>query len=485
MIRLLLALSLLILLPPVLFAQAGPSAIRVIDSRLKKMAEEEYLSGVVLIARDGKVLLNRAYGFANRADQVPNRPDTRFNMASMTKMFTGMAILQLAEKGKLSLEGKVGRYLPDYPNRPVADSVTLHQLLTHTSGLGNFWTELDMVPKDKYRSVDDYVRLFVSHPLLFKPGSRYQYSNSGYVLLGKIIETVSGQTYFDYVHDHILLPAGMNDTGPLQLDDATPRMATGYTMSVEQPGHWKNNLYENVFKGGPAGGYYTTAADLLRFSGAVIAGRLLGKEYTALYVTGKVGYDRGNYAYGMSIDTIGGHAVFGHTGGHFGIANELLVCPEPGYTVVIMTNGEVENYWQVSHLVKSLLLGSSVASDNYYFTMRVIDSALQRGEAAGEKAAAAGKYKLRESVIDRWAWHSLFNKKNREAVALFSLNVKSFPQSSGALYGLAEGYRLTGDTQKAITAYEQYLTMEPDDAAVKEKLGLLKKGKPAEYRALN
>ena len=462
----------LLVLHNVLFAQSNKSAIKDIDVQLNKMAETEHLSGVVLIAKNNEILYHKAFGFSNRADHILNRPNTRFNMASMTKMFTGMAILQLVESSKLSLDQTVGSYLPDYPNRAVTDSVTIHQLLTHTSGMGNFWEELDKVPKEKYRSIDDYIPLFINKPLLFKPGSRYQYSNSGYTLLGKIIEQVTGLTYFEYIRQHILLPARMYKTDALELDEAQPQMATGYTMSLTQPGQWKNNNFANVIKGGPAGGYYTTAGDLLRFSNIVRGQQLLNKKSTELYITGKIKYDKGSYAYGMSADTINDHAVFGHTGGHFGIANEFLVCPDLGYTVVIMTNGEVENYWAVSNLIKSKLLGSSDGTNNYYFTKSVIEAIVSGRDESGIKIIAADekKYKLRESVIDRWAYHLLFDKQNRSAIALFKFNVKSFPESAGAIYSLAESYRLTGERQKARANYEQYLKLEPDDDEVREKI---------------
>lgn len=470
-------LLLITLLHPVMLAaQPKDPLVTAIASHLKQQARNHHFSGVVLLARDGKAIFSKAYGLANLSDSVPNRLNTRFNLASMNKMFTGMAILQLMQAGKLSLDETVGRYLPDYANKAVADSVTIHQLLTHTSGMGNFWEEHDKLAKEKYKTVDDYLPLFINKPLLFRPGTRYLYSNSGYVLLGKIIEQASGKTYFDYVRQNIFLPAKMYDTDALELDDALPRIATGYTMSLEHPGTWKNNTYVNVVKGGPAGGSYATAADLLRFANAVLSNSLLSKENTALYIKGKVKYDKGSYAYGMNTDTLNGHLVFGHTGGHFGIANELMICPDLGYTVIILTNGEVENYWEASNFIKRQLCGPSPVTDNYFFTKSVIEATVTGGLEAGLKRAVDNKdkLKLRESVIDRWAFHMLFDQKNKEALALFLLNVHSFPESSGALYGLAEGYRLTGNSNKAITTYEQYLKLEPDDTEAKGKIITLK-----------
>ncbi|WP_051890504.1 serine hydrolase [Chryseobacterium vrystaatense] len=466
-----------LLQPVILMGQSKDPLVDAAANHLKKLAENDHFSGVVLIAKDGKAIFSKAYGFANLSDSIPNRLDTRFNLASLDKMFTAMAVMQLVQADKISTDATVGRYLPNYMNRTVADSVTIHQLLTHTSGMGSFWEEYDKVAKEKYKTVDDYLPLFVNKPLLLKPGTRYLYSNSGYTLLGKIIEQVSGKTYFDYVKQHIFLPAKMYDTDALELDDVLPRIATGYTMSQEHPGSWKNNTYANVVKGGPAGGSYATAADLLRFANAVVSNSLLNQENTERYIKGKVRYEKGSYAYGMSTDTINGHMIFGHTGGHLGIADELMICPDLGYTVVILTNGEVENYWEISNFIKSKMFGRSSATDHYFFTKSVIEATVKNGVDAGIKRAGENKDKLelREGIIERWAYHNLFDMKNKEALSLFLLNARSFPKSSNALYNLAEGYRLTGNNSEAVAVFEQYLKLEPDDAEVKEKIRILKK----------
>lgn len=256
--------------------------LSVIRKQLRILEKENYFSGVVLIAKGDKMIYKHAFGYANMADKIPNKADTKFNLASMNKMFTGLAIMQLAEKGKLSLHDKVGKYLPDFPNKLVADSVTIHQLLTHTSGMGNFWAEHDKLAKEKFKTVSDYLPLYVHQELLFSPGKGFQYSNSGYMVLGLIIEKVSGLNYFDYVRTYIFEPAKMKDTDSYDLEEAIPNMATGYTMLSEKPGQWKNNMYSNVVKGTPAGGGYSTAEDLLRFSLALQQNTILGKEFTIL-----------------------------------------------------------------------------------------------------------------------------------------------------------------------------------------------------------
>jgi D-alanyl-D-alanine carboxypeptidase len=180
---------------------------------LEKASADGSFSGTVLIARGGKPLLKKAYGLANRSFQVPNETDTKFNLGSMNKMFTGVAVLQLVEKGKLSLQDKIIRHVPDYPNRDIAENVTIHQLLTHTAGLGHYWTdEFNRTSKDRFKKVEDYIPLFADQPLLFEPGTQYSYSNAGYIVLGLIIERVTGEDYFDYIVKNIYEPAGMINT---------------------------------------------------------------------------------------------------------------------------------------------------------------------------------------------------------------------------------------------------------------------------------
>ena len=193
------------------------------------LAKQDKFSGVVLIAKDGKPVFEKAYGLANKAKNIPNNTETRFNLGSMNKMFTAVAIAQLAEAGKLSFDDTVGKHLPDYPNKDVANKVTIHQLLTHTSGLGSYWNAKFEAKKATIKSVSDYLALFADEPLKLEPGKRFQYSNSGFIVLGAIIEKVSGQSYYDYVREHIYKPAGMKNTDAYEMTANTPNLAMGYT----------------------------------------------------------------------------------------------------------------------------------------------------------------------------------------------------------------------------------------------------------------
>ena len=453
------------------------SIVYPIRSHLKNLEKENNLSGVVLIAKNGKPIYREAFGFANLPDSIKNKPDTKFNLASINKMFTAMAIMQLVESGKISLQDKVGKYLLDYPNKTVADSVTIHQLLTHTSGMNSFWEEYDKLAKEKFKTVSDYLPLFVNKKLAFAPGSDFLYSNSGYMVLGLIIEKVSNQNYFDFVKEYIYKPVKMINTDAYELDNAIPNLATGYVMSLEEPGQWKNNIFTNLAKGTPAGGGYSTVDDLLSFANALQNNRLLSKENTALYTSGRVKFRDGMYGYGIMEDTINGHRVIGHTGGHDGIASELMIYPDLGYTVVILTNGEVENYWEVSNLIKKQLAGSTPSIDNFFYTKDIIKTVCNKGYEAGIKEIEQNlkKYSLRESLIERYGYRLLFEKKTKQAIDLFKLNNHFFPNSTYGYYYISEAYRVSGQKKQAIEYLKLYIEKEPEDNDAKLKYKLLMK----------
>ena len=187
-------------------------------------------SGAVIVALNGEPLLEKAYGLADRSTNTPNQVDTKFNLGSMNKMFTAVSILQLVEQDRLSLDNTIMDILPDYPNSTVAGAVTIEQLLTHTSGMGDCFTgEFFTTPAEQLKTVDGYLPLFVNQPLQFAPGTQYSYSNAGYIVLGLIIEKITGQSYFDYVRENIYLPAGMVNTNAFELDAVVSNLAIGYT----------------------------------------------------------------------------------------------------------------------------------------------------------------------------------------------------------------------------------------------------------------
>jgi D-alanyl-D-alanine carboxypeptidase len=228
-------------------------------------------TSAVLIAQHGEIIFEQSYGWANRSYDVPNQVDTKFNLGSMNKMFTAVAIMQLVQQGKLAADDKIIQHIPDYPNQQVANKVTIHHLLTHTSGLGDFFThEFFETSRDQIRTLTDYLALFVDRPLQFEPGARLSYSNVGYIVLGLIIEQVTGQSYFDYVRENIFEPCGMPNTDSYATDQIVPNLATGYSTRLSDEGELRSNILDMPGKGSSAGGGYSTL-DISLDSGHTIA----------------------------------------------------------------------------------------------------------------------------------------------------------------------------------------------------------------------
>ena len=199
-----------------------------VDTKLTQLTAEDKFSGTVLIAKDGKVLWQKAYGNADREARVANTLETRFRLGSMNKMFTSVAIAQLVQAGKLKYTDTLAQVLPDYPNQEVAKKITIDNLLTHTSGLGDFFgAEFDQ-KRESLHDLKDYVPLFAAKPLQFEPGKGWAYSNAGFLVLGLVVEKVSGQNYYDYVKQHIYDVAGMKSSGSFPIAQKVPNLAIGY-----------------------------------------------------------------------------------------------------------------------------------------------------------------------------------------------------------------------------------------------------------------
>jgi D-alanyl-D-alanine carboxypeptidase len=258
--------------PPANPKKDDAALIATVKAEAEKAAALDEFSGVVLIARNGAPIFQAAYGLADREKKIPNRTDTRFNIGSINKSSTGLAARQLIAQGKIAPGDTIEKYLPDYPNRDAATTVTVGQLLSMTSGIGDFFNErYEKADKLKIRTLRDYLPLFADEPLAFEPGSRNMYSNGGYVVLGLIIEKASGTDYYDYVRENIFEPAGMADTESFPKDAAVENRALGYTGAAKAR---KNNYDTLPGRGSSAGGGYSTAADLLKYVMALDSGAL-------------------------------------------------------------------------------------------------------------------------------------------------------------------------------------------------------------------
>jgi CubicO group peptidase (beta-lactamase class C family) len=311
-------------------------AIAATRSKIDQLAEQGKFSGSILIAKYDKSIFEKSVGFANIECKIPNNLDTKFNLGSMNKMFTAVAIAQLAQQDKLNFKGPIGKYLSDYPNPEIA-KVTIHQLLTHTGGTGDIFGPDYEKNIEKLKEPKDYISLYSNRPPEFQPGSRFGYSNYGFVLLGAIVEKISGKNYYDYIREHIYQPAGMTSSGSYWKTEEIPNMAIGYTR--KDGSDLKNNYAFLPMRGSSAGGGYSTVEDLVGFAKALLSHKLLNADYTDLVTTGKVDtQDSTQYAYGFEDHLENGVRWFGHSGGAPGINSTLRIYPRSGYIIAVMGN---------------------------------------------------------------------------------------------------------------------------------------------------
>ena len=331
--------------PPVLPAGAKTQS-RLTDSQIsteleafmKKLADADAFSGTVLVAHNGQVLFKQAYGDANKDFDAKNRIDTKFNLGSMNKMFTSIAIAQLVERGKVSLDDPLSKYLPEFPTKEWAEKIQIRHLLSHTSGLGSYFNQKFMESsRAKFRTVDDLMTLAKDERPQFEPGTKWAYSNTGMLVLGKVIEKATGQNYYDYIRENISKPAGMINSDCYSLDEVNKNLAVGYTKAYTDKGiTFRNNVFEHVMRGGPAGGGYSTVEDLYRFSQALMSGKLVKPELVKLFTSAKPELNSPNYGYGFQVNNAK-HTV-GHSGGFPGISSNLSIFLDSGYVTVVMSN---------------------------------------------------------------------------------------------------------------------------------------------------
>ena len=288
-------------------------------------------SGVVLIGRGAAIEVSRAYGLADRSRTLPNQPETRFNLGSINKTFTAIAIAQLIQQGRLTLDDPLAKYLPDYPNAAVAAKITIRDLVTHRSGVATF-----MRADFGNATVAEMVKRVGAEPQAFAPGERQEYSNGGYVVLGRVVEVVSGEPYSTYVADHIYRPAGMTQSGFVDADSAANGVALGYSAAGGRGGMMSARPVE---PGNPAGGGYSTAADLFNFARALRSGRLLDQRMTDYVLNGTFAGTAGpKFGFALREQMVGAHRFIGNGGGAPGVNAEFRFEPAGDVTVIVLSN---------------------------------------------------------------------------------------------------------------------------------------------------
>ena len=328
---------------------------------LEAMAAADRFSGSVLVTRGSDPLLECAVGVADRGCGTPVHPGTRFGLASLSKMFTAAAVLSCVRDGLLRPEDRVADLLPATRRpRTMSDEVTVHHLLTHTSGIGDYAEEDEDLPgyvedyaalwrdRPSYRMErpDDYLPLYSDAPPVAEPGREWHYSNAGYVLLGAVLEEVAGDAYTSVVAERVLRPAGMTGAAYPRLDEAIPDFAIGYPPRTDEAAPWRSNVFSIPVIGGGDGGAVATARDVDTFLRAIASGSLFGDELSTVMRSRHVAIaDDVWMGYGVMVRPDG----FGHGGGDPGGETLARHMPAEDLSLVVLCNGEgmLEPAWDL------------------------------------------------------------------------------------------------------------------------------------------
>ena len=328
---------------------------QLVETTLDQLVRTSDFSGCVTVIDAGETVVDACRGLAERRFGVAIDRRTRFHIASLGKMFTAVAIAQLVEAGKLSWDATLDTLVPEYPDRAAAKAITVWQLAHHTAGLGDFMVPEFFAHRETFVNPADYLDLIARQPKVGEPGEGWNYSNAGYVLLGRIIENVSQENYFDYIQRHVFAPAGMGASGFDSPEDVTPQLAVGYFHDGLFSTAWKADWYKAGFKGSPAGGGYSNNTDLLAFARALRDGTLVKPATLAKMFDGAVPAGPGSYAVGFGDRLAHGRHVRGHAGGIEGTDANLQMVWETGAAVALTSNQGPSQNWMLAERIADLL----------------------------------------------------------------------------------------------------------------------------------
>lgn len=337
---------------------------------LKAQQEVNGFSGTALVARDGKVLLRKGVGLANREWNIAATPETKFRLGSITKQFTATAIMLLEQRGKLKVEDTLDKHVSDCPE--AWKKVTIHQVLSHTSGIPSYTGEPAYASnKLKPTPPADLVALFRNRPLDFEPGAQYKYSNSGYSLLGFIIEKASGESYEAFLKKNIFVPLGMKSTGYDHNTEIVPMRASGYSVSGVKA---RNAEYVDMTIPYAAGALYSTVDDLYTWDQALYGDKVLPQEALKRMFT----VVKNNYGYGWSIAKRDGRTMIGHGGGIDGFSTMIARYPEQKAAVIVLSNVEQVNAGRIATGLSALLFGEAVEMPKQFIEITLPAEALDK-----------------------------------------------------------------------------------------------------------
>ncbi|MDY8136050.1 serine hydrolase domain-containing protein [Aquimarina sp. 2201CG5-10] len=422
-----------------------------INEVMQKYIELDQFSGSILLAKNGEVLYKKAFGEADKELHVKNNLDTKYDICSMGKVFTGVSILQLEEQGKLQINDPVIKYLKDFP---LGDKITIHHLLSHTSGIGNYFRHPEYNPnKNKLRQVNDLLQLIYEQELVFKtPGERFSYSNSGVVILGAIIEEITKQNYSDYIQEHILTPVKMYNTGIKYLDDIVENRANGYMRSISS--NYTKNIYE-IPTASPAGGILSTVNDLFKFDQALDANILISKASKEKMFTAVTS----RYGYTFQVDNRHGNKIVGHGGGAPGFTSYFSKYLKDKYVLIVLSNYD-NIAREVSVAIESILYNKDYKLPRQKLAQYIYQQqdTLQSFNTSKDLAdfLKENNYTPKFGGHLNYVGYELMKEgKVDYAITIFKLNTILFSDIPNVYDSLAEAYENNNQYKLALKNYEQ------------------------------
>jgi CubicO group peptidase (beta-lactamase class C family) len=438
-------------------------------------------NGAALVAENGKVVYKGAFGMANMEWNIPNTPDTRFRLGSITKQFTAMLTLQLVEQGKIKLDGKITDYLPDY-RKDIGEKVTVHHLLTHTSGIPSYTGQpgfFENVSRNPYK-VGEFVKKYASGDLEFEPGSKFSYNNSGYFLLGAIIEKVTGKSYEQVLKENILDPAGMKNTGYDHHDTIIPKRATGYSKTSDG---YTNALYLDMSIPYAAGSMYSTVEDLYLWDQALYTDKLISAQSKALMYKPFLS----DYAYGWAVRNASFKQndkpvqVIAHGGGINGFTTTIVRYPNEKNLIVMLDNTGTGYLDRLSESLAKILYNQPYDPPKVSIVETLEKTINEKGIAAGVaqyrdlKANQAATYDFAEPELNNLGYRLLRGGKPKEAIEIFKLNVEAYPKGFNTYDSLAEAYMTVNERELAIQNYKKSIELNPSNTNAVEIVKRLEK----------
>jgi CubicO group peptidase (beta-lactamase class C family) len=441
-----------------------------IDELIIKIVENRQFNGSALVAENGKVIYKKGFGYANMDWKIPNKPDTKFRIASITKQFVAMQIMQLVEEEKIKLDGKLVDYLPDY-RKDTGEMITIHHLLTHTSGipsytgLPGFWSDSTRNSYD----IDYMVKKFHSGDLEFEPGSDYNYNNTGYFLLAAIIEKITGKSFDDNLHERIINPVKMNNSGVDRNENILERRADGY---IKRLTGYVNDPYFNMINVLGAGDMYSTVEDLFLWDQVLYTEKLLSEKYKEIMFTPFLN----NYAYGWSIfkvalgESADSVQVISHSGGINGFTTRIFRLIKDNHLIVLLNNTGSTNLSGMCNAITNILYDMPYKLPKLSLAEILGKTVLQKDVETAIiqyhelKANQYDEYNFEESELNSFGYQLLGIKKVKEAIEIFKLNIEEYPDAFNPYDSLGEGYMIDGQKELAIKKYAKSLELNPKNA---------------------